>query len=419
MNTYLLVVLVILVGSFLLDVLVNRLNLRQVSSVLPAEFTGWYDAVKYRTAQEYLKDHTRLDILQKTIVMPLTVLFLMAGGFNVVDQVARSVPGGMIIHGLVFAGLLLGLAWLVHLPFSLYTTFVIEERYGFNQTTPRTFILDQVKTILLTVILGGLVLVVVLALFDNAGPAAWIYCWIAVSVFQLFVLFLAPVTILPLFNKFTPLAAGELKTAIESCAAAQGFRLKGIYTMDGSRRSAKANAFFTGFGKYRRIAMFDTLISRHPVSELVAVLAHEMGHYKLGHILRQMFWSLVASGFMFYLLSLLIHDPRLFQAFRMSHGSLYAGLVLFGFLYIPVDTLVSVISHWMSRRFEFEADAYAAVACGGGDDLVSALKRLSVQHLANLTPHPLKVWLDYSHPPVLQRITALRRENNQAGSDDT
>jgi len=326
-----------------------------------------------------------------------------------VDQAARSVPGGMIVNGLMFAGLLLGLAWLVHLPFSVYATFVIEERYGFNRTTARTFILDQVKAILLTGVIGGVVLAIVLALFDQAGAVAWIYCWIAVSAFQLFMLFIAPVTILPLFNRFTPLAAGELKTAIESCAAAQGFKLQGIYTMDGSRRSAKANAFFTGFGKYRRIALFDTLIARHPVPELVAVLAHEMGHYKLGHIFRQTFWSLIASGFMFYLLSLLIQEPRLFQAFRMSQDSLYAGLVLFGFLYIPVDTLISIISCWMSRRFEFEADAYAAAATGAGDTLVAALKRLSVQHLANLTPHPLKVWLDYSHPPVLRRIEALRQ----------
>ena len=409
MNPFLIIILAILVGVYLLDVLVNRLNLRHVSPVLPAEFDGWYDAARYRTAQEYLKERTRLDILRKSVLLPLVILFILAGGFNVVDQAARSVPGGMIVNGLMFAGLLLGLAWLVHLPFSVYATFVIEERYGFNRTTARTFILDQVKAILLTGVIGGVVLAIVLALFDQAGAVAWIYCWIAVSAFQLFMLFIAPVTILPLFNRFTPLAAGELKTAIESCAAAQGFKLKGIYTMDGSRRSAKANAFFTGFGKYRRIALFDTLIARHPVPELVAVLAHEMGHYKLGHIFRQTFWSLIASGFMFYLLSLLIQEPRLFQAFRMSQDSLYAGLVLFGFLYIPVDTLISIISCWMSRRFEFEADAYAAAATGAGDTLVAALKRLSVQHLANLTPHPLKVWLDYSHPPVLRRIEALRQ----------
>ncbi len=409
MNPFLIIILAILVGVYLLDVLVNRLNLRHVSPVLPAEFDGWYDAARYRTAQEYLKERTRLDILRKSVLLPLVILFILAGGFNVVDQAARSVPGGMIVNGLMFAGLLLGLAWLVHLPFSVYATFVIEERYGFNRTTARTFILDQVKAILLTGVIGGVVLAIVLALFDQAGAVAWIYCWIAVSAFQLFMLFIAPVTILPLFNRFTPLAAGELKTAIESCAAAQGFKLQGIYTMDGSRRSAKANAFFTGFGKYRRIALFDTLIARHPVPELVAVLAHEMGHYKLGHIFRQTFWSLIASGFMFYLLSLLIQEPRLFQAFRMSQDSLYAGLVLFGFLYIPVDTLISIISCWMSRRFEFEADAYAAAATGAGDTLVAALKRLSVQHLANLTPHPLKVWLDYSHPPVLRRIEALRQ----------
>jgi STE24 endopeptidase len=409
MSPYLFIVLAILAGVGLLEIIANWLNLRRITPELPAEFADWFDAGKYRTAQEYLRANTRLEILNTACATLLVILLICSGGFDLLDRLARGAQAGLIGTGLIFAGLLGGLAWLVNLPFAVWQTFGIEEKYGFNRTTARTFILDQIKGILVAAVIGGVVLALVLLLFDRAGAAAWLYCWIAVSCFQLFLLFIAPVTILPLFNKFTPLAEGELKTAIETYAAGQGFRMKGVFTMDGSRRSSKANALFTGFGKFKRIVLFDTLISQHPAEELVAVLAHEMGHYKLRHILRMTIWSLAVSAVFFYLMSLLVGEPKLFEAFRMSRGSLYAGVVLFGILLLPAQTLLAVAGNWLARRHEYAADAYTVATGQRAEVMIRALQRLSVQRLANLTPHPLKVALDYTHPPILQRIAALRR----------
>lgn len=412
MNIYLLIILVILIGKAILEITVELLNLRHLSSCLPDEFAGYYEPERYKKSQAYLRETTRLGIVEELIFTPLTILFILGGGFNLVDRIARGCSPALIPAGLIFAGLLLAAFFLLQLPFSIYRTFVIEERYGFNRTTPRTFIIDLVKTILLAVILGGGIFALVIWFFQRTGSFAWIYCWLAVETFQLFILFIAPVTILPLFNKFIPLQDGELRGAIEDYARAQNFKLQGVYKMDGSRRSSKSNAFFTGFGRFRRIALFDTLIEKLRVKELVAVLAHEVGHYRKKHIWKSFFLSLATTGLMFFLLSLFLHNSLLFAAFRMENISIYAGLFIFGFLYAPVSLIFSILSAFLSRRHEYEADAFAA-RTSSPEALIGGLKKLSVDHLANLTPHPLKVFLGYSHPPILERIRTLRGRSGQ------
>jgi len=331
MNIYLFIILAVLIGKSILEITVEVLNLRHLSPRLPEEFEGYYDPGRYQKSQDYLRETTRQGLLEELLFTPLTVLFILCGGFNLVDRFARGFNLPLIPTGLIFAGVIVAAFFLLRLPFSIYRTFVIEERYGFNRTTPRTFIIDLLKTILLAVILGGGVFSLVLWFFQKTGSFAWLYCWLAVEGFQLFILFIAPVTLLPLFNRFIPLEEGELRGAIEAYAAGQAFRLQGIYKMDGSRRSSKSNAFFTGFGRFRRIALFDTLIEKLQVDELVAVLAHEVGHFRKKHIWKTFFLSLATSGLMFFILSRFLDSAGLFAAFRMDNISIYAGLFIAAF----------------------------------------------------------------------------------------
>lgn len=410
MNGYLVFILSVLVGTYLVDIVVNILNLRALSPQLPEEFQGWYGAGRYASSQQYLRDSTRFGFVSDTFFLLLTIAFIVLGGFNQVDLAARSFGFAEIATGLLFSGILLLAADLLHLPFSAYGTFVIEQRYGFNKTTVKTFFADHTKGLLLGAAIGAPVLALVLWFFQAVGPRAWLWCWAAVTFIQIFIIFIAPVVIMPLFNKFTPLPEGELKAAIEAYAAAQSFRLKGIYTMDGSRRSTKSNAFLTGFGRLRRIVLFDTLIEKHTAGEVVAVLAHEVGHWKKGHIIQHLAVSIAASGIMFYILSLFMNNRQLSEAFGMEHTSMYATLFFFAFLYAPLELILGTLANLISRRHEFEADAYASCTHMCGADLVFALKRLCIDNLSNLTPHPAMVFLEYSHPPVLERIRRLRHQ---------
>lgn len=408
MNSYLIFILCVLAFGYLLDLTISLLTLRSLQPILPEEFSGIYDADKYERSQEYTRVNLRFSLLQDTLMLPLTIAFIMLGGFNLLDQWARSFGFSTIPTGLIFTGLLLLLSGLVHLPFSVYSTFVIENRFGLNRTTVKTFIFDILKTIVLVVLLGGPILALILWFFEQGGDLAWLYCWLLVVGFTIIMQFLAPVVIMPLFNRFTPLADGELKEAITEYAREQDFALQGIYTMDGSKRSNRLNAFFTGFGRFRRIVFFDTLVEKLSVDELVVILAHEMGHFKKKHILKMMASSILQTGLMFFILSLFIQNPGLFEAFGMEHLSMYAGLVFFGFLYSPISTLLSVVGNVFSRKYEYQADGYAVSTTGKGRDLIAALKKLCLANLSNLTPHPLQVFLQYSHPPVLRRIEAIK-----------
>lgn len=414
---YLGVVLAVLIGEYLLDLAVAALNLRRAGGELPGEFEGWYDPERYRRSQAYLAETTRLTLVEETARIVLLVFCILLGGFDLADQFARGFGAGPIGTGLVFAGTLLFASQLLTVPCAVWRIFSIEERYGFNRTTPATFVKDLLKKWLLGGLIGGAALAAVLWLFEREGARAWALCWAVVVLLQLCVVFVAPALILPLFNTFIPLEDGELKEAIHRTAKALGFRMRGVWRMDASRRSTRSNAFFTGLGRFRKIVLFDTLIATQTVGELTAILAHEIGHYKKCHLFIAFLASAASTGVMFFLLSLLMESRGLFDAFRMTRISAYAGIALFGFLYAPVQAFLSTLLNGLSRRNEYAADAFAAGAAGAVP-MISALKKLSVDNLSNLTPHPLKVILDYSHPPVLERIRALRRLPSEAGARD-
>ncbi|MFH1665681.1 MAG: M48 family metallopeptidase [Candidatus Omnitrophota bacterium] len=408
MNIYLAVIIVILIGQYVLTAVVERLNVRAASPVLPGEFEGVYDAQSYARSQEYLKANTDLKMFEEAVHLVVILTVILAGGFNCVDMFARSFGAGAILSGLIFAGALMLLSQALNIPFSLYRTFVIEEKFGFNRMSLRTYITDMVKGLVLGIMIGGPIFALILWFFGALGGWAWIACWIGVTLFSLFLTFIAPVVIMPLFNKFVPLEPGELKAAIEDYAKDQNFKLKGIFKMDGSRRSSKSNAFFTGLGKYRRIALFDTLIQSHTAGELVSILAHEIGHFKKKHIIKNLILSFINTGLMFWILNFFLNNKGLFDAFRMEYVSVYGSLFFFGFLYTPVTIVLAVLANCLSRRHEYEADRFAVTTCGHPEDMIAALKKLTVHNLSNLTPHPVKVFMSYSHPPVLKRIEAIR-----------
>ncbi len=330
------------------------------------------------------------------------------------DVWARGFGFGQIATGLLFTGGLVLLSFIVNLPFSIYSTFSIEERFGFNRTSSKTFILDIFKGILLTVILGAPLLALILWFFLNSGEFGWLYCWFGVVLFSIAIQFLAPILIMPLFNKFYPLKDSPLRDSILKYVEQENFRLQGIFTMDGSKRSSKLNAFFTGFGKFKKIVFYDTLIDKLEEPEIVAVLAHEMGHFKLRHVLKMLLASILQTGVMFYFLSFFLHNKQLSEAFFMTETSVYSSLIFFSFLYSPINLIVSILFNFFSRRNEFEADSFAAQSTGNSDFLISSLIKLSHENLSNLTPHPAMVFLHYSHPPVLSRIESLLKINRDS-----
>lgn len=415
MNIFAIIILTALLLEYALQLAADYLNLKTLRAQLPEEFAGVYNEDAYGKSQAYTKTNTRFGIFTATVNLAVILTFWFSGGFNYIDVIVRGWNFGPLVTGLLYIGTLMLLKSIFSLPFSLYSTFVIEERFGFNKTSVRTFVTDLLKGLILAVVLGGPLAAAILAFFSFAGPLAWLYCWLATAIFILFIQFIAPTWIMPLFNKFMPLGDGELRTAILDYAGSVNFPLKGIFVMDGSKRSGKSNAFFTGFGKSKRIALFDTLIAKHTVAELVAVLAHEIGHYKKKHIVQSIVISIAQMGVMFFLLSLFITTRGLFDAFGLQTVSIYAGLIFFGMLYSPIELILSIAMHVLSRKNEYEADRFAAETIQRAESMIDALKKLSVDNLSNLTPHPFHVFLNYSHPPVLQRIQAIRK--TVAGAD--
>jgi STE24 endopeptidase len=412
-NAVALLILLALFALWKLDFIATLLNLKALTPELPREFADVFDAERYARSQAYTRESARFEIIHSTFSLAILLVFWTLGGFGWLDGIARGLISAEIPAGLVFLGLLFVGHTLIHLPFSIYDTFVIEEKFGFNKTTPKTFAIDQFKGLLLAAVLGLPLVAGLLWIFGHVAHA-WLWAWGFFVTFQLFLTWLAPTLILPLFNKFTPMADGPLLRAIHAMAEKCGFPLAEISVMDGSKRSTKANAFFTGFGKTKKIALYDTLVEEQTQDELVAVLAHEIGHFKLRHIVQRLAVSVVQAAALFFLLGLVIKEDgtfsrELFDAFGVDKISPHVGLVLFGLLFAPASRLLGIAAAAWSRKHEFEADAYAARATGQPEALVSALKKLSAKNLSNLTPHPFRVFLDHSHPPVLVRIAALRQ----------
>jgi STE24 endopeptidase len=408
-NSYRIFIVVALLVKYLIDLASELLNIRSLRPDLSKELQGFYNPQEYSRSQEYTRAHTRVGIVATSLDLFVLLVFWFAGGFNWLDLLLRSFGFGSTITGILYIGVILFFNAILSIPFSIYSTFVIEEKFGFNRTTARTFVLDRLKALFLSAILGIPLLVVVFWFFQHAGSRAWLYCWIISTVFTLVLQFVMPVWIMPLFNKFSPLPQGELKERIAQYAANVDFAFREISVMDGSKRSSKANAFFTGFGRNRRIALYDTLIEQHTVPELVAVLAHEIGHQKKKHIVQSIVIGIVHMGFLFFLLSLFLNNRHLFEAFYMADLSVYGSFLFFGLLYEPLSFILSILLNAFSRKHEREADSYAVQTIDSPEEMISALKKLSCRNLTNLTPHPFYVFLHYAHPPLLQRIASIRK----------
>ncbi|MDR2476102.1 MAG: M48 family metallopeptidase [Bacteroidales bacterium] len=405
-NYFFVIIIAILVCDFLVGQWLNYLNRKCASPVLPDVLKGIYDEDAYKKQQNYFVANERFGVLTSTFSFLVILLFLIFHGFGWVDGIVRQFAEHPIPVALLFFAVI-GLAnSLIELPFTWYDTFVIEERFGFNKTTRKTFWLDFLKSLLLGAVIGVPLLCLIVWIYENTGAYFWLLAWGVISIFSIFLSMFYSEWIVPLFNKQTPLEAGELRDAIENFAQRAGFRLDNIFLIDGSKRSAKANAYFSGLGRKKRVVLYDTLIAELTVNEIVAVLAHEIGHYKKKHTLQMLFYSLINSGIMFFLLSLFLNNVDLAQALGAETPSFHLGVLGFGLLYAPVSFVTGILASIMSRKNEYQADAFAA-QYGLAQDLCEGLKKISVKALSNLTPHPLYVFFHYSHPTLLQRLAKL------------
>jgi len=400
----------ILIFDYLLEQFLDYLNSTKRSSVLPLELKGIYDEQKYQESQNYDKVNHKFSIITSSFSLLLILVFLYFSGFAFVDDFARSYSSNSIYIALMFFGIIMFVSDILNIPFNIYDTFVIEEKFGFNKTTVKTFILDKIKGWIITAIIGGGLLALIIWFYNTVGEFFWIYAWIAVSAFMLFMNMFYTSLIVPLFNKLKPLEEGELKTEITSFCAKAGFKLENVFIIDGSKRSTKANAYFSGLGKKKKIVLFDTLIEKLSKEEIVGVLAHEIGHYKKKHTLISLFSSILQTGLTLYILSLFVGNPELSKALGSDIPSFHLGLITFGFLYSPISTIIGLFMNVVSRKNEYAADQFASENYKGVH-LQNALKKLSVNNLSNLTPHPWYVFFNYSHPTLLQRISFIDKFN--------
>jgi len=384
----------------------NYLNARRYGDPVPEELSDVFDENEYRKSQDYKRTNYRFGLLTSTFSVLLTLAFLVFGGFEWVDQLARSFTDNPIFIALIFFGIVMIGSSFLTTPFSYYRTFVIEERFGFNKSTPKLFIIDKIKGWIMLVVIGGGILALIIWFFQWAGSNFWIYAWALVAAFSIFMNLFYSRLIVPLFNKQTPLEEGGLKTKIDAYAEKVGFELKNIFVIDGSKRSTKANAYFSGFGREKRVTLYDTLINDLDEEEIVAVLAHEVGHYKRQHIIFNMAASLVLTGLTLFILSLFVNNPEVSLAIGVSQSSFHAALVGFGILYSPISEITGLVMNYLSRKFEFQADDYAKNTFAS-KPLITSLKKLSKNSLSNLTPHPAFVFMHYSHPPLIERIRNL------------
>ncbi|MFP2995942.1 M48 family metallopeptidase [Spongiivirga sp. MCCC 1A20706] len=408
--TYLFYLIIgILIINFLIDKIINAINAKHFQDALPREINDVYDQTEYEKSQRYKKTNYRFSLVVSSISFIGLLLFFFFDGFAIVDGIARGFSNNEIIIALIFFGMLVFASDLISTPFSYYHTFVIEERFGFNKTTKATFLFDKLKGWLLMLIVGGGILALIIWFYQLTTDYFWIYTWLFVTVFSLFMNMFYARLVVPIFNKQTPLEDGELKAAISEYARKVGFKLKNIFVIDGSKRSTKANAYFSGFGREKRITLYDTLINDLETDEIVAVLAHEVGHYKRKHIIYNMIISTLLTGLTFYILSLFISSPLLSEALGVRIPSFHIGLVAFGILYSPISEITGIVMNYISRMFEYQADDYAKETYQP-EPLITSLKKLSKNSLSNLTPHPSYVFMNYSHPTLLQRVRNLKNE---------
>ena len=402
------IIIGLVVADFVFERILEYLNSTQWSDSLPEEVKGIYDEEKYSQQQAYEKVNYRFSVISSSFSFVLLLLMFLFSGFAWVNSLALSLSANSILTALVFFGILMFASDVLTTPFSVYDTFVIEEKFGFNKTTPKTFILDKLKGWLLGAIIGGGLLALIIYIYQLTTSSFWIYAWLVISVFSVFMVLFYSNLIVPLFNKQTPLPEGELKSAIEGFSSKVGFKLDNIFVIDGSKRSTKANAYFTGLGATKRIVLYDTLINDLTTNELVAVLAHEIGHYKKRHVVWSLLLGIVQTGIVLFIFSLFVGSPELSAALGVAEPSFHIGLIAFGVLYSPISMVTGMAMNIYSRKNEYQADAFAAEHFDTSE-MISALKKLSVKNLSNLRPHPVYVFFHYSHPTLLQRLKALKK----------
>src|SRR5688572_23197023 len=406
-QTILIVILMITLVSYVFDQMLDYINLRSQRTDIPKEIASFYEKDKYLQSLTYHRDRTKFSLLTSAFSFLLSMLMLTLGGFGWLDGLLRVYVSNDILLALSFFGILMLASDILTIPFQWYSTFVIEEKYGFNKTTVKIFIADKLKGYMLAALVGGGLLALLIYFIQIIGPSFWIWFSIIATFFILFVNMFYTSLILPLFNKLTPLNDSELKTAIENFSKKVGFPLDNVFIIDGSKRSKKANSFFSGIGKKKKIVLYDTLITNHTTEELVAVLAHEVGHFKKKHIIWGFVLSVLQIVFTLFVLSLMVFNEDLSVALGASQWLIHLNLLAFGILFSPISGITGLLMNMYSRKNEFEADAYAKETFDGGA-LTNALKRLSVDSLSNLYPHPLYVFFHYSHPPLLKRLEALK-----------
>ncbi|GAA4242447.1 M48 family metallopeptidase [Winogradskyella damuponensis] len=402
------IIIAIIVINFIIDKVLDAINAKHYNDPIPEVLNDVYDAEEYKKSQAYKTVNYKFGLITSLFSFVLTLGFLLLDGFEYVDNFARRYSDNPILIALIFFGIIMIASDIITTPFGYYKTFVIEEKFGFNKTTKKTFILDKLKGLLMTVLLGGGIIALIVWFYQVTGNQFWLYAWGIVTAFTVFMNMFYSKLIVPLFNKQTPLEDGELRTKISAYAASVGFNLEKIFIIDGSKRSTKANAYFSGFGSEKRVTLYDTLVNDLDDEEIVAVLAHEVGHYKKKHIIFNLVTSILLTGLTLFILSIFISNPLLSNAIGVENPSFHVGLIAFGLLYSPISEVTGLIMNYVSRVFEYQADDYAK-ATYKAEPLITSLKKLSKNSLSNLTPHKAYVFMHYSHPTLLERVNNLKK----------
>jgi STE24 endopeptidase len=405
-NVIFFLILIIPVTGFIIERYLDYLNSLMWSDTLPEKLVGICDGEEYKKTQLYQKDNTRLSFWSSSFNLAVILIMIIAGGFALADNLARAISTNAVFISLIFFGIIGLTSDLINIPFSCYDTFVIEKMYGFNTMTVRTFITDHIKSWFIALLVGVPVLGLITWFYYKTGKNFWLYAWGLITLFSVFINFFYSELIVPLFNKQIPLPEGSLRTLIEEFSQKTGFRLRNIYIIDGSKRSTKANAYFSGFGPKKRIVLYDTLQKELSEEEIVAVLAHEIGHYKKKHVLLSLIISVLITGLMLFLLSIVVNSPSLSRALGSKIASFHLGLIVFGILYSPLSLIIGMLTNYISRKNEFAADRFVRENYHPAV-LALALKKLSVKNLSNMLPHPAYVFFHYSHPPLLKRLEKL------------
>ncbi len=407
-STLFYILLIIIIIVHFIDSILDVFNAKHFSKEIPRELVDVYPKDEYQKSIAYKKVNFKFKLITSSISLLTMLAFLVFDGFALLDNFVRTFSNNDILVGLLFFGFIIIGGEIISLPSSYYQIFVIEEQFGFNKMSLKTFFVDKLKNLLMLMLLGGSILAAIIWFYNFTGPSFWLYAWGLVIIFSLLMNMFYARFIVPLFNKQTPLEEGELRTHIQAYAEKVGFKLNNIFVIDGSKRSTKANAYFSGLGSEKRITLYDTLIKDLEVDEIIAVLAHEVGHYKKRHIIYNLILSILLTGFTLWLLSLFINSPLLAEALGVSQPSFHIGLIAFGILYTPITEITGLFMNMVSRTFEYQADNYAKNTFNA-PALIRSLKKLSKNSLSNLTPHPAYVFMHYSHPTLLQRIKNLEQ----------